>query len=103
MSSDDWDGFKEHKREMSAKRRTTNKDYIDKVTGFTKRELTPYQIRFAAEGLPEFIDLYPTNQRYHNIITNERGHYKSAQRFLELQLERTLEYKASQIERNSHE
>jgi len=35
------------------------------------QELTPYQFRVAG-----WLDLYPTNQRYHNLRTNRRGWYE---------------------------
>lgn len=88
--------MRDHGRQVRAGRREKNLRWIEKVTGFKYRQLTPYQFRFSADDTPEFIDIYPTNARYHNIVTGERGHYKTIQRFLELQLDRTLEFKANQ-------
>ena len=69
-----------------------NTKYLLKVTGFVLTELTPYQYRIFGEGVGNFMDIYPTNQRYHNIITQERGHYKTIQAFLVLQLGRTSQF-----------
>lgn len=98
MASDDWDGFKEHKRAVNQQRRDRNTKYIERVTGFSKTAKTPYQFRFSHDSVGDFIDLYPTNAKYHNLITGERGHYKTAQGFLERQLERTQVYLSQRTE-----
>ena len=69
-----------------------------KVTGFVITELTPYQYRIFGTGIGDFMDIYPTNQRYHNIITQERGYYKTIQAFLNLQLDRTSQF----IQKDGH-
>ena len=89
---DVWEGHKEYVRANKADRRENNLKYILKVVGFTRKELTPYQYRFSHDSVGAFMDIYPTHARYHNIITGERGRYKTVQRFLELQLGRTSEY-----------
>ena len=38
--------------------------------GFRVEQLTPYQFR-----IHDVLDLYPTRQRYHDIVRNERGDY----------------------------
>ena len=101
--AEDFRAMREHGRQVRANRREKNLRWIEKVTGFKYRQLTPYQFRFSADDTPEFIDIYPTNARYHNIVTGERGHYKTIQRFLELQLDRTLEFKANQQEGATNE
>jgi hypothetical protein len=41
--------------------------------GYQVHELTPYQFR-----VESILDLYPKRRRYHNITTQERGHYPPA-------------------------
>lgn len=68
-----------------------NLTFLAKITGYVVTEITPYQFRYFGEGVGNFCDLYPTNQRYHNLITGERGRYKTAQGFLDLQYQKTLD------------
>lgn len=82
-------------KQRQQERYQKNLPYIKKVTGFVVTELTPYQFRFFAEGIGDFMDLYPTNQRFHNLITGERGYYKTAQGFLNLELKLTKEHLAA--------
>lgn len=95
---DVWEGHKEYVRSNKANRREHNLKYILKVVGFTRKELTPYQYRFSHDSVGAFMDIYPTHARYHNIITGERGRYKTVQRFLELQLDRTSQFIANRQE-----
>ena len=74
---------KERIRKARDERYGRNLAWLKKVKGYEVKEVTPYQFRFLAEGV-SFMDLYPTNQRYHNLITGERGRYKTAQGFLDL-------------------
>lgn len=95
--------IREHNREQAAKRRDKNIKYIEQVAGFERKEMTPYQHRFYHDSVGAFIDLYPTNSRYHNLVTGERGRYKTAQRFLELQLDRTIQFKQKSAKGASNE
>lgn len=70
-----------------------NNAFLDKVTGFVRTELTPYQIRISHPDVGDFVDLYPTNQRYHILKTGKRGRYKTAQGFLDLTLLKIKEIK----------
>lgn len=81
---DDFRAMREHRKAREAERYKRNIPYLKSVTGYVLTEITPYQFRFFAEGIGDFMDLYPTNQRYHNLITGERGRYKTAQGFLDL-------------------
>lgn len=90
-------GMREYAKENKARRRTQNLKYIMQVKDFSRRELTIYQHRFGHESIGEFIDIYPTHARYHNLITGERGHYKTIQSFLQLQLDRTSQFKLESL------
>lgn len=87
---------KEYFKKQREKRYKRNMQFLLKVTGYERREITPYQHRFSTPELGEFCDLYPTNQRYHNLVTGEKGTYKTAQGYLRIQAKRTREYLANQ-------
>lgn len=88
--------MREYSRQKRDERYKRNMSYINKVTGYVLTEITPYQFRFFGEGVGNFCDLYPTNQRYHNLITGERGRYKTAQGFLDTQYNKAKELKDAQ-------
>ena len=71
-----------------------NTRFLKAVVGFKIIEQSPYHYRISHETIGVFMNLYPADQSYHNIVTRERGHYKTVQRFLELQLGRSTEYLA---------
>lgn len=91
--AEDFRAMKAWRKEREAKRYARNLPYLRSVKGYVLTELTPYQFRYFGEGVGYFCDLYPTNQRYHNLITGERGHYKTAQGFLDLQYKKAKEKK----------
>lgn len=84
---------KEAMKQRRDERYQRNVAWLDKVVGYVVIKKTPYQFRFFGEGVGEFLDMYPTNQRYHNLITGERGRYKTAQGFIDLQYKKTKELK----------
>jgi hypothetical protein len=81
----------EYYKKRRADRYKKNLIYIKQIKGYVITEVTPYQFRFYAESIGDFCDLYPTNQRFHNLITNQRGHYKTAQGFLDMQVKKAKE------------
>lgn len=95
--------FRENKEFFKAKRERRykrNVQFVLNVKDFERKEVTPYQHRFSHPEVGEFCDLYPTNQRYHNIITGERGTYKTAQGYLKIQLEKTIAFREQSDEAN---
>lgn len=77
---------------MREEKLAKNLKYLLEVKDFVISEISPVQYRIFGVGVGEFMDIYPTNQRYENIITGERGHYKTIQAFLNLQLDRTSQF-----------
>lgn len=85
---------KEARKQARRDRYERNAKWLDKVQGYVITKITPYQYRFFGEGVGNFVDMYPTNQRYHNLITGERGRYKTAQGFADLQFQKAKEFKS---------
>lgn len=58
---------------------------VDKLTCLKKdyriKKLTDYQYR-----VNDVIDIFPTNQKFHNIVTNKRGQYFDLKRALEFEI-----------------
>lgn len=64
----------DHSRDHSFAQRRRRDKALKKISDlhaeYSVVELTPYQIRI--NGM---LDIYPTGQKWHNIITGERGMY----------------------------
>ena len=84
---------KQAKKDARDARYERNLKYLQAVTGYVITEITPYQFRIFGEGVGDFIDIYPTNQRYHNLLTQDRGRYKTVQGFVDVQYKKALELK----------
>src|SRR5882757_2366621 len=83
--ADDFRALREHNREQAEKRRDRNVKSIDDLRWITDpewpdqyrfwvRELTPYQFR-----IDDVLDIFPTNTKFHNIKTGERGWYRPSE------------------------
>lgn len=72
--ADDFRAMREHRRRQNEKRRDRNVEWIERFRQDNPdsevEEITPYQFR-----IDGFLDIYPTNQKFHNIETGKRGFY----------------------------
>jgi len=74
-----WRDYKEEQQARRLKRLPIRTRQIIglKESGFTVRQLTPYQFR-----INENIDVFPIHNRFHDIKKNRRGGYKDINLFV---------------------
>jgi hypothetical protein len=67
--------MREHRKTVNAERLSRNTRQIDELPslGFTVELLTSFHFRINGK-----LDLFPTNRRFHNLQTQQRGRYKYA-------------------------
>jgi len=72
QEQNDFQFWNEYFRERRTARREADTVEIEKMkaAGMDVRQITEYQFRFW-----DFLDVYPTNRRWHNIKTGKRGGY----------------------------
>jgi len=73
MTNDEKKAWENHKKEMeNMRRRRRNQFYLVvrefRDLGFEVKEVNKYQFRFN-----EMIDIFPSNKKFHNLETGERG------------------------------
>lgn len=78
--------WREHRRDLQERRATRRATRTDDIMalrdrGFTVRALTPYHFR-----INNVLDLYPTCNRFHNLLTQKRGSYQTVEKIVASQL-----------------
>jgi len=77
MDGEDYSILREEQKTSKKQRRTTGKEEIESIFGYEIAIITDYQYR--VNGI---LDLFPTSRKYHNIKTQKRGHYTSAEKII---------------------
>ena len=83
--ADDFAALREHNREQRAKRRESGTADIEALAELPDPSGDPDATRYSVEDLNNGyhfridgdLDLFPTNYRFHNLVTGERGSYTS--------------------------
>lgn len=80
--------WREHRHDLQERRadrreRRTQEIFALAADGYHVKPLTPYQFRINGK-----LDLYPTCNRYHNLVTQKRGSYQELKFIVRLELHR---------------
>ena len=83
--ADDFAALREHNRQQRAKRRESGTADIEALAELPDPSGDPDATRYSVEDLnngyhfrvDDDLDLFPTNCRFHNLVTGDRGFYPS--------------------------
>jgi len=80
--------LKNTEKTIKQKNRESNKkllkEVLSKHEGLSVKTFTPYHFRVIyMRRTDKILDIYPTRNRYHNIVTDERGSFKNIKNFIE--------------------